>query len=233
MEFARSAAAVLLAAACGLAGCGDRPADPPAGDTAVLGGYAPGAARGNAPLADARGQPIPRPDMAPLDAQVVRSGELAALAVWVQDGQVVASSFERARGWSAPQPLEQIYGQASDPQVASNGQGAAMAVWRHTVGSIQSLRFSRFDPAAGWSRPDVLPGALPRPPGEAGAGDRDAPQLRMEPDGSVTAQWPSGFAAAEMQTARYTPGQGWSRAASEPMAVAPPAPAASGPTASR
>jgi hypothetical protein len=94
-------------------------------------------------------------------------------------------------------------------------------VWRHTVGSIQSLRFSRFDPVAGWSVPDVMPGALPRPPGQAAP-----PELRMDEAGNVTARWPSGFDPRDTQVARYTAGQGWSRAVSANLAAAPgPAPA--------
>ncbi|WP_460890849.1 hypothetical protein, partial [Ramlibacter alkalitolerans] len=161
---------------------------------------------------------------------VVRSGEAAALAVWVQDGHVLASAFARPGGWAPAKPLEDIYGEASDPQLASNGRAAAMAVWRHTVGSIQSLRFSRFDAASGWTPPDVVPGALPRPNAAGAARDDDAPRLTMDADGNVIARWASGFAPTEEQVARYTPGQGWSRALSEPVASAqsaspaPPAP---------
>lgn len=217
--------ALMLLAAVGLAGC-DRPA-PTANNTAVLGGYGPGPGGPSAagPLADARGDPIPAP-RAPANTLVhaVRSGDEAALAVWLQDGHVHASSWARGTGWSPAQPLEDIYGQASDPQIVSNGGGKAMAVWRHTVGSIQSLRFSRFDQATGWSTADVMPGALPRP--DASAGPQDAPRLQMDAAGNVIAEWASGFNANELQTARYVEGRGWTRAESEPVAAAPEMPAA-------
>jgi hypothetical protein len=151
-------------------------------------------------------------------AQAVRSGEDSALALWVQDKHVVSSTWSNASGWSAAQPLEDIYGVASDAQLASNGRGAAMAVWRHTVGRIESLRFSRFEQGAGWSRPDVMPGALPRP--DAGLAVDDGPRLEMDASGNVTAQWPSGFQPDEVQTARYVDGQGWTDAASAPVAAA-------------
>ena len=35
-------------------------------------------------------------------------------------------------------------------QLAANAEGKGLAVWRHTVGSIDSLRFSHFTPGAGW-----------------------------------------------------------------------------------
>lgn len=219
------AAALLLA----LAGCGEKvPETATVNDTSVLGGYGPGHPRtqDGAALTDARGSAIPPPPVpVGVQAQAVRSGDDAALAAWVQDGQVLASRWTRDGGWSAPQPLEQIFGAASDPQLASNGQGLAMLVWRHTVGSIHSLRFSRFDPAGGWSQPDVIPGALPRPD-VAGANDPTAPQLEMDAEGNAVARWPSGFAADEVQVARYGSAQGWAPATSERTAAAATPPAA-------
>jgi hypothetical protein len=230
MQVRGAAGAVIAAVALSMAGCGDGRSPATAtvsggsSHTAVLGGYgAGGGARvdGQAALTDARGKPIPAPPVpANAVAQAVRSGDTAAVAVWVQDGHVVASTYAPASGWSSAQPLETIYGQASDPQLASNGKGTAMAVWRHTVGSIQSLRFSRFEAGAGWSHPDVMPGALPRPDVEGAAGHEDAPRLQMDGAGNVTAQWPSGFDANEIQTARYLDGRGWTPAESAPLARA-------------
>jgi hypothetical protein len=215
-----------LLAACddvGERGAGDR------NNTAVLGGYGPPAARPNPvpTLSDARGNLIPPPPV-PADAQprMALLDDEEALAVWVSDRRVVASRWIRATGWTQPQPLERIYGESGNAQVVSNGRGVAMAVWHHRVGNIHSLRFSRFDPSGGWSQPDVLAGALPRPGGSA----QDAPQLAMDAEGNVTARWTSGFQADEMQVARFTPRTGWSEPASEPVATAsraspaPPAP---------
>ena len=95
-----------------------------------------------------------------------------------------------------------------------------MAVWRHTVGSIESLRYSRFD-SSGWSVPDVMPGALPRPRTERGA----APRVQMDAQGQVVAEWSSGFDPRQTQSARYVPGQGWSPAANELASAAPASPA--------
>ena len=220
--------AIALAAALALSACDKQelPATTTVGgdpnNTAMMGGYGPANARPAAPgvaLTDAQGQPIPPPPVpARTQAQAVRSSDDSALAVWVQDGRVVGSFWTRERGWATAQPLEQIYGKSSDPQLASNGQGVAMAVWRHTVGSIQSLRFSRFDERTGWSHPDVMPGALPRPDVGGPTGGGDGPRLHMDAQGNVVAQWPSGFDTRELQSSRYVEGQGWSRATSEVVA---------------
>ena len=216
----------LMLVALLLAGC--REARFERHDTAVLGGQGQPATPQPQPqsLADAQGRAIPAPP-APARARVqaVRSSGEAALAAWVADGQVQASSWTSAGGWAAPQPLERIYGQSSDIQLASNSAGQAMAVWHHQVGNIHSLRFSRWD-TNGWSVPDVLPGALPRPAVTGMRPGQNAPQLQMDAQGAVLARWPSGFHASEDQVARYSPGEGWSRAASAPQ---PPAPNASSP----
>jgi hypothetical protein len=220
MKLSGLGTALLVAASLAVAGCNERPA--PQNDTAVLGANGPGPAGADAAtLTDARGRPIPPPRVpAGVQVQMARSDDESALALWEQDGKVLASAFSRDRGWSEALPLEQIYGRASDPQLASNGRGTAMALWRHTVGTIQSLRFSHFDATAGWSVPDVVPGALPQPHVEGDASHANAPRLAMDADGHVTARWPSGFAQDEEQIARYAPGQGWSPAVSEAVAGA-------------
>lgn len=218
MKYRGTLALMLLAAA--LAGCGERHAN--RNDTSVLGGNSHDEA-GSAQLADAQGRAIPAPPAPPLShATVVRSGDQQAVAAWVQDGHAVATTWSPPRGWAPAQPLEAIYGEASDVQVASNGQGQAMAVWHHRVGNIHSLRFSRFD-GTRWSTPDVLPGALPQPDVAGAPAAANAPQLQMDARGDVVAQWTSGFHANEMQVARFTPGEGWSRPVNQPVASAPSA----------
>jgi hypothetical protein len=204
----------LLLAASLVAGCKDAK-----DNTAVLGGYG----HPSAGPPDAQGQAIPAPP-APAGAkpQLVRVADEQAIAAWIADDHAVVSTWTPQAQWSAPQPLERIYGQSSDVQLASNGAGRAIAVWHHRVGNIHSLRFSVLGPD-GWSPPDVVPGALPRPSTPGAPPGVDAPRLQMDAQGNVLAQWPSGFHANEMQVARYTAGQGWSPAASEPVASAPSA----------
>jgi hypothetical protein len=219
MKLKGAATVLVLLGAAVLGACRDAkpPAAASAGNhTAVLGGF------GNPPPPPAQAPGIPLPSGVPAGArpQIVASGPDAAVAVWLQDGNAVAASYTKAAGWAPAQRMEDIYGEDSDPQLASNGQGTAMAVWRHTVGSIESLRYSRFD-SSGWSVPDVMPGALPRPRSERNA----APRLQMDAQGNVTAEWTSGFDAAQTQSARYVPGRGWSAAASTFASAGPASPA--------
>lgn len=218
------AGVLAVAAACALVGC-DRGQDAErrASNTAVMGGYGP--PRAGSPQ-DATGIPAPpaprgaRVHVAPADAET-------ALAVWEDQGRVMASRHTRAGGWEQPVPLEDIAGNASNVRLASNSNGVAMAVWQHTVGRIEALRYSRWEDANGWSQPDVMPGAQPRPtqPGKtAGNGvDNAAVQLEVDALGNARAQWRSGFDASEVQASTFVPGEGWSRAIDLPLAAAQPA----------
>lgn len=235
MRFPGAAGALLLLGAALLAGCNDthtaRSAAADRNHTSVLGsnGVGPQSAA-SAPLKAANGLAIAPPPGLPASTrvQMVRTKAGMALGVWVQDGHVLAATWTPAAGWAAAQPLEEIFGDASDPQLASDGRGSALAMWRHTVGSIESLRFSRFD-GTSWSVPDVMPGALPRPRSAHAA----APRLRMDAQGNGYAEWPSGFAANEVQSARYVPGQGWSHATSVLASASNASPAPRPPSSAR
>jgi hypothetical protein len=221
------AALVLLGAVLG--GCRD--AKPDHDNTAVLGGTGQADAAHPGSLTDIKGETIPAPPV-PAGARfrMARSAGDTALAVWIADTHVMASTWTRSAGWTPPQPLERIYGESTDVQLATNGQGQAMAVWQHRVGNIHSLRFSHYGPE-GWSPPDVVPGALPQPDVAGTPAGQGAPQLQMDAQGHVVAQWASGFRANAKQSARYTPGEGWSRAVTEAVASAPSAsPAPRGPS---
>ncbi|MCG2593633.1 hypothetical protein LZ009_12675 [Ramlibacter sp. XY19] len=210
----KAAGTILLIVGTALLGA-CRDAKPPAASerspTSVLGNAGPSPSQ-----ADGIAQPPGVP--AGTQAKIARTGADTALAAWVQDGRVVAASYAKATGWTAAQPLEEIYGEDSDPQLASDSQGTAMAIWRHTVGSIESLRYSRFD-SSGWSVPDVMPGALPQPRTAKNA----APRLQMDAQGQAVAEWTSGFDASRTQSTRYVPGQGWTHASSSALASAAPA----------
>lgn len=213
-------ASSVFAAVLTLAACGDPV--PSAPDTRQLGAGGDGPA--SQVLPGLRPVPLP-PGVPPSTAvQLAPAGDDTALALWVQDGTVQSAVYRPGAGWTPATPLEDIYGQASDAQLATSGQGSALALWRHTVGRIESLRFSRYEEGRGWSTPDVVPGALPRPR-PAGAPPRlpaeGAPELVMDAEGNAVARWPSGFDAEEAQIARYEPGRGWTRAHSEPLAAVP------------
>ena len=175
-------------------------------------------------LRDADGHVIPSPPAsAGTTVQAAVTAPGTAWAVWVQDGRTVGARYTRAGGWEVPIPFERIPGVDSDPQLASNGNGSAMALWRHTVGRIEALRYSYWDPATGWSGPDVMHGALPRSrpanvPPEL-AYPPMAPRLTMDRQGTVHAQWPSGFDDQQVQASAFLPSHGWTQPEDRPLAA--------------
>ena len=219
-----------LASALLLSACNDPPPPEVAASVASSGTSVLGAATAPRPvppapaLLDTQGKPLPEPPVPRgAQAQAVHSGPDSALVVWVHEGTVMASTYRDGQGWGAGQVLEDIRGDARDVQLASNGQGIAIALWQHTVGNIQSLRFSRYDAATGWNSPDVMPGALPRSPTLAPPSGRvptGPPVLRMDAQGNADAHWPSGFDENEVQSSRFVVGQGWSRATADAVAAA-------------
>jgi hypothetical protein len=221
---------LLLAAA--LAACGDRPPPP----TVTVAPPAAGASKSAAtqvaelpPLKDADGHVIPAPLVpAGTTAQAALTAPGTAWAIWIQEGRTVGARYTRAGGWEAPIPFERIAGIDSDPQLASNGNGTAMAMWRHTVGRIEALRYSHWDAATGWSGPDVLHGALPRsrPPNLPPEQPYPpvAPRLAMDQQGTAHAEWPSGFNEQQMQASAFLPSRGWTQPEDRPLeATASPA----------
>jgi hypothetical protein len=201
--------AVALASGCrrGENDAGQERADE---STSVLGSYGTGG-RSAGPLSPPPAPPKTRVQMAAVAPHTT-------LAVWTEDGQVVAARHSPVQGWDAPWRLDPIYGQASAPRLVSNGQGVAIAVWRHTVGNIESLRYSHFDVRTGWSGADVVPGALPRAAAGAREAEASAPHLQMDSAGNVRAEWPSGFSAQQLQVSTFVPGEGWARPLDLPLA---------------
>jgi hypothetical protein len=232
-------AALAAAVALALAGC-DRnaltggtssaraPASAPRPDTAVLGGY------GNAPPAAPALPAPPIPITARASLRMAQDGPDSGLAMWIDlSHHVNAARWTRATGWQPAQTLETIRGDASEVAIGANAGGVAMAVWRHTLGEVESLRWSRYVASEGWSTPDVLPGALPRrhvigeitktqPPA--------APRIVVDDQGNAYAEWASGFASQQLQSARFAAGQGWSKPQDLAWNVPPPVAAASAAT---
>lgn len=215
-----------MLAGIGLAGC-DRESRGPssASNTAVLGSpaSAPRAVEPPPVLRDPSGQSVTLPLIpAGVAAQAAFTAPDIAWAVWVQEGRAVGARYTGG-AWEAPIPFERIAGTDSDVQLATNGQGTALALWRHTVGKIESLRYSRWEAATGWSGPDVLHGALPqaRPPGlEPGQPHAaTAPKLTMDASGTAYAEWPSGFDPGQVQSAMNLRRQGWTRPADRAVAA--------------
>ncbi|MFZ5593489.1 MAG: Ig-like domain-containing protein [Pseudomonadota bacterium] len=122
------------------------------------------------------------------NAQVVIDGAGNAIAVWQQfdgtAGNIYANRYVAGLGWGVAQVLETAAGVASDPQVAMDGAGNAIAVWRqlHTVNNINRYSIYANRHAAGaWGSATLVE--------NDNNGDADAPQIASDPAGNAIAVW--------------------------------------------
>jgi hypothetical protein len=106
------------------------------------------------------------------------NGELLASAVSAdfatRDGIWQPSTALRA----APLPAGNTDGQAS---LVSDANGNATAVWPQFNGVRRNLVASRYEPATGWSTPELIEAE--------NLGDAEGPQLAVDAAGNVTAVW--------------------------------------------
>lgn len=129
----------------------------------------------------------------------------SAVAVWVQyDGAVEANNFAPGVGWGAPVRIEgTVETYASEPDVAIDPDGNAMAVW-YAGGTPATIMASRFSPTSGWT---------PAAPIDPNAGPDDSayyPRVAMDASGNAMAVWQQSWAGmTAIAASRYVPGEGW------------------------
>jgi hypothetical protein len=204
----RSRSAVLLAVAAipvVLGGCGGRDATAPS----------PG-----------RWVGAERIDDAPTDPFAARVGFPAlgvdgsgrAIAAWGQDAGIRSRPFVPGRGWGPPEALPKTGpGNAFDPEVAVNGIGTAVVIWRQTEtpesGPVR-VWSSRREPTGGWSAPAAIDG------GEFLEGAWQI-AVALDPAGNAIALWTSnGIVAARGSTDRgWLPPERLSRSGASPVVV--------------
>jgi hypothetical protein len=133
-----------------------------------------------------------------------------AIAVWLQRRStqldVLASTLAaRDTAWATAEPIEfESQGDADAPQVALDGSGNALVVWRQAEGSVQHVWANRYVPGTRWGSSQRLDG----PNGTAAR-----PSLSVSPGGEGLVLWSSTEGAQTYIGAnRYVPGTGWGTA---------------------
>lgn len=120
--------------------------------------------------------------------QIASDSNGNALVVWQQsDGtrnNIWANRFNNTSGtWESAQLIEtDNAGSADSPQIAVNGNGNAIAVWRQSDGSFMNIMSNRFDSNSGtW---ETNPS-----PVESGAGNARTPKIAVGANGNALAVW--------------------------------------------
>jgi hypothetical protein len=165
--------------------------------------YAVGTGWGDAQLIEDRGGNANFP-------QVAMDAEGNAIAVWRQlDGteySIWSNRYVAGVGWGEPDLIEADYGFATNPQVAMDVNGNAVAVWEQF--DYYAFEFSiysnRYVVGVGWGDAELV---------EPYTGDAYSPQVAMDADGNAVAVWRQ-FDGTKWNiwSNRYVAGVGWDNA---------------------
>ena len=134
-----------------------------------------------------------------------------ALAVWHQsDGtrfNIWANRYTSGTGWGTAALIEtDNAGSATNPQIAFDASGNALAVWTQSDGTRNNIWANRYTSGTGWGTAALIE--------TDNAGDAFDPQIASDASGNALAVW-SQFDGTHYNILanRYTAGSGWGAAA--------------------
>ena len=116
--------------------------------------------------------------------QIAMDSTGTAIAVWMQSDipnfNIWANRFDGV-SWGTAELIEtDDAGDATLPQIAMDGTGAAVAVWRQNDGPRTNIRANRFD-GVSWGTAELIE--------TDDAGDATLPQIAMDGTGTAIAVW--------------------------------------------
>ena len=142
--------------------------------------------------------------------QIAIAADGNAIAVWQQsDGtrnNIWANRYIPGSGWGTAELIEtDDAGDASDPQIAIDADGNAIAVWYQWDGIRNNIWTNRYTPVSGWGTAELIE--------IDNAGSAWHPQIAIDASGNAIAVWyQSDGTRDNIWINRYTPGSGWDTA---------------------
>ncbi len=140
------------------------------------------------------------------DPDVAADASGDAFAVWEQpDGSrncVFANRYVRDFGWTGAILIDSAgtY-DCSNPRVAMDGSGNAIAVWQQYDTGVNNIWANMYVAGEGWGQPEVIEGQSQ----EAGL-----PMVLIDGDGNATVLWRQYISGqGHIWSCRYVPGEGW------------------------
>jgi len=135
-----------------------------------------------------------------------------AIAVWQQGDattdSIWANRYTPSGGWGTAEPIETDAGGAEAPEIAVDGAGNAIAVWRQDDGNgIYSIMTNRYVAGSGWSTAEAIE------TGAGNAGDAGNPQVAFDGAGNALVVWrQDDDTGSSIMSNRYVAGGGWGTA---------------------
>lgn len=140
-----------------------------------------------------------------LQVAVNDSGD--AILIWSQDdgtgteNKNIYAKYYTAGVWGSTELVENNSGSAGFPQVAFDGGGNAMAVWRQGSGGLSSIYANRYTETDGWGEATLIEDNSPR---------ADIPQIALDSSGNAMAVWQQqSNSYYSIYANRYIAGSGW------------------------
>lgn len=135
-----------------------------------------------------------------------------AIAVWYQfDGSyysIWSNHYEAGTGWGTADVIESDdTGNAYNPRIALDGDGNALAVWRHNDGSRFNIVANRYVVGAGWGTAELIE--------SDNSGTASSPDIATDSSGNALAVWMqddgtvAGGTHYNVWSNRYVVGAGW------------------------
>jgi len=104
--------------------------------------------------------------------------------------------------WQTPVRIDNAIGNAGFPQIATDKNGNALAVWHQRGGSTENIWANRFTPTGGWGVAELLE--------TDNASHAFSPQLAIDDNGNALAVWSqSDGRRFNIWANRFTPAGGW------------------------
>jgi hypothetical protein len=143
------------------------------------------------------------------DPQVAVDASGNAVAVWhLYDStryNIWAARYSTAAGWGTSTLIETNSFDAYFPQVALNGAGTAVAVWKQDSGPGATVWSNRYEVASGWGRATLI--GVNDPGSSAGA---ENTQVAVDDRGNAVAVWDQYDGSRyNIWANRYSTGTGW------------------------
>ncbi|MBN2401064.1 MAG: hypothetical protein JXN64_01570 [Spirochaetes bacterium] len=138
--------------------------------------------------------------------QIGMDSEGSAIAVWRQDivshYNLYANIFIKSSGtWSGPELIENMNtGHASEPQIAVNPQGNAVAVWIQNESGVFNIYANIYTKGSGWAGAGLI---------DSGAGQASDPQTIIDTENNVIVVWAQTDGAADNIYANRYNGSVW------------------------
>jgi hypothetical protein len=119
------------------------------------------------------------------EVQIVTDAAGNALVVWRQFGtganDIWANRYTAGQGWGLAVQIENASGDASQPQIAIDASGNAIAVWRQFDGTRDNIWSSRYIVSGGWGSAQLVE--------TDDTSSADSPQIAFGPAGTAIAVW--------------------------------------------